>query len=67
MKSIYSVLFWLKIALPNGKRIRYGYTHLEAYNKISRNLQIKEIRRIAAEISLPFIVAGDFNQPKAAM
>lgn len=49
------------VALPNGKTLRFGCTHLEAYNKISRKLQIKEISRIAGETSLPFIVAGDFN------
>ncbi|MCO5239619.1 MAG: endonuclease/exonuclease/phosphatase family protein [Chitinophagaceae bacterium] len=48
-------------ALPNGRSVRFGSTHLEAYNKTSRMLQIKEISRIAGETALPFIVAGDFN------
>ena len=34
---------------------------MAAYNKASRELQAKEISRIAGESSLPFIVAGDFN------
>lgn len=49
------------VTLPNGKAFRFGCTHLEAYRKTSRILQIKEIGRIAGEISLPFIIAGDFN------
>lgn len=49
------------VTLPGGKTFRFGSTHLEAYNKTSRYLQIKEICRIAEETSLPFIVAGDFN------
>ena len=44
-----------------GKTIRFGCTHLEAYNKTSRDLQIKEIVHIANTTSLRFIVAGDFN------
>lgn len=50
-----------KVTLPGGKTFRFGCTHLEAYNKTSRVLQIKEICRIAEETSSPFIVAGDFN------
>lgn len=49
------------VSLPGGKSIRFGCTHLEAYNKASRLLQAKESNRIAGETSLPFIVAGDFN------
>ncbi|MFT4156271.1 endonuclease/exonuclease/phosphatase family protein [Parafilimonas sp.] len=49
------------VTLPGGKTFRFGCTHLEAYHKTSRDLQIKEICRIADETSLPFIVAGDFN------
>ncbi|HRP55787.1 endonuclease/exonuclease/phosphatase family protein [Agriterribacter sp.] len=47
--------------LPNGRSVRFGSTHLEAYNNTSRILQIKEISRIAGEVTLPFIVAGDLN------
>ena len=49
------------ITLLAGKTFRFGCTHLEAYHKTSRDLQIKEICRIAEETTLPFIVAGDFN------
>ncbi|GAB3420645.1 hypothetical protein GCM10027516_17410 [Niabella aquatica] len=55
------VLAAATITLPGGKSVRFGCTHLEAYNKESRLLQIKEINRLAGAISLPFIVAGDFN------
>jgi endonuclease/exonuclease/phosphatase family metal-dependent hydrolase len=55
------VLATAKISLSNGKTILFGSTHLEAYNRENRDLQIKEINRIAARESLPFIVGGDFN------
>ncbi|MBS1748720.1 MAG: hypothetical protein JST63_02325 [Bacteroidetes bacterium] len=41
--------------------MRFGSTHLETFNSASRLLQIEEINRIAGEISLPFIIAGDLN------
>ncbi|MFT3903782.1 MAG: endonuclease/exonuclease/phosphatase family protein [Niabella sp.] len=55
------VLATATVALPGGKSIRFGCTHLEAYDNNSRLLQVKDINRIARETSLPFIVAGDFN------
>ena len=55
------VLASATVTLPNGKLFKFGSTHMEAYNKASRELQAKEISRIAGESSLPFIVAGDFN------
>ncbi len=56
------VLATAKIALPNGKTIRFGSTHLDAQKEaINRELQIKEINRITADEKLPFIIAGDFN------
>lgn len=55
------VLAAATVTLPNGKTIRFGSTHLEAYNKVSRILQITEVNRIASETKMPFIVAGDFN------
>lgn len=55
------VLAMATIALPNGRSVRFGSTHLAAYNKASRILQVKEISRIAGETALPFIVAGDLN------
>lgn len=55
------VLAVATIQLPGGKSFKFGSTHLEAYNKTSRELQAKEISRIAGTPALPFIVAGDFN------
>lgn len=55
------VLAAATLSLPEGKQIRFGCTHLEAFNKESRLLQIKEISRIAEESAIPFIVAGDLN------
>lgn len=55
------VLAAATVTLPNNSAIRFGSTHLEAYNKVSRILQIKEISKIAREVSIPFIIAGDFN------
>lgn len=49
------------VTMPGGKTFRFGCTHLEAYSEASRILQAREIGRLAAETSLPFIVAGDFN------
>ena len=49
------------VTLPGGSQIRFGCTHLEAYNKTSRMMQIKEINRVANETNIPLIVAGDFN------
>lgn len=55
------VLATATVTASNGKAFRFGSTHLEAYNKESRLLQINEITRIAGETSLPFVAAGDFN------
>lgn len=50
------------IKLANGKTFLFGCTHLDAeQDDASRLLQVKEIRRIAGEAGLPFIIAGDFN------
>lgn len=58
------VLATAKITLPNGKFIRFGSTHMDAQKAdTNRELQIKEINRIAAGEKLPFIIAGDFNAP----
>lgn len=60
------LLVTAKAVLPGGRTFLFGCTHLEAYNKTSRELQVKEICRIAAETSLPFIVAGDFNSTEGS-
>ncbi len=62
------VLATAKITLPDGNKIVFGSTHLEAYNKENRELQVREILRIASTETLPFIVAGDFNAtPESAV
>lgn len=56
------VLATARISLPNGRIIRFGSTHLDAQRPaVNREMQIKEINRIAATEKLPFIIAGDFN------
>lgn len=55
------VLATATVHLPKGNAFKFGSTHLEAYHKDSRELQAKEINRIAKTSNLPFIVAGDFN------
>lgn len=58
------VLATAKVTLPNGEFIRFGSTHMDAQKaNTNRELQIKEINRIAAGEKLPFIIAGDFNAP----
>jgi endonuclease/exonuclease/phosphatase family metal-dependent hydrolase len=55
------VLTTAKVNLP-GAVIRFGSTHLDAQKAdTNRKLQIREINKIAAEETLPFIIAGDFN------
>lgn len=56
------VLSLATVNLPNGKKIKFGSTHLDAQrNGTNRLLQAKEINRIASTIALPMIIAGDFN------
>lgn len=55
------VLAAATVSLPGGKTIRFGSTHLEAYNKQSRLLQANALAKIAGGSELPFIIAGDFN------
>lgn len=50
------------VSLKNGLKIRFASTHLDAeQNNSSRILQIKEILRYSDKITIPFIIAGDFN------
>jgi endonuclease/exonuclease/phosphatase family metal-dependent hydrolase len=52
----------VKVALPGGKSIRFGSTHLDAQRlPVNRELQIKEIIRIGESEKLPFLFAGDLN------
>lgn len=56
------VLATAKVKLNNGKEIRFGSTHLDAQKEpTNRELQIKEITRLAGNEKMPFIIAGDFN------
>lgn len=56
------VLATATVTLPGNKTLTIGCTHLDAErNPVSRLLQVKEISRIAGEITTPFVIAGDFN------
>ncbi|MFT3674484.1 MAG: endonuclease/exonuclease/phosphatase family protein [Chitinophagaceae bacterium] len=56
------VLTTAAVTLPGGKVLTIGCTHLDAENDpASRLLQVREINRLAAEITTPFLIAGDFN------
>ncbi len=55
------VLAVARITLPNGKELRFGSTHLEAYNKEGRIQQAIAITKIAKTTTIPLIIAGDFN------
>ncbi|MEJ7769543.1 MAG: endonuclease/exonuclease/phosphatase family protein [Chitinophagaceae bacterium] len=50
------------ITLPNGNKIRFAFTHLDAQSSsVNRLLQIREIASILQTEKLPVIIAGDFN------
>ncbi|MBP7558761.1 MAG: endonuclease/exonuclease/phosphatase family protein, partial [Chitinophagaceae bacterium] len=56
------VLATAAVTLPGDKLLTIGCTHLDAENDpASRLLQIREINRLAGEMSTPFLIAGDFN------
>lgn len=60
------VLALATVTLANGKTLRFGSTHLEVSSGANRDLQIKEINRIAAAEKLPFIIGGDFNSAEGS-
>ena len=60
-KSEDRVLTTAKIRLPDGKFIRFGSTHLDVRSAANRDLQVQKIIDVAAQETIPFIVAGDFN------
>lgn len=55
------VLATATVSIPGNLSFRFGSTHLEAFNKVGREMQIKEINSIAEATAQPMIVAGDFN------
>ena len=56
------ILATTTVELPDGRKICFGSTHLDAQKAdTNRLLQIKKIVEIAKKEQLPFIVAGDFN------
>ncbi|WP_316806250.1 endonuclease/exonuclease/phosphatase family protein [Pedobacter agri] len=49
-------------SLPDGRKIRFAATHLDAQRpEENRMMQVKEINRITESESLPLILAGDLN------
>jgi endonuclease/exonuclease/phosphatase family metal-dependent hydrolase len=60
-KSEARVLAMAKVTLPQGTAMRFGTTHLDVRNARTRESQVREILKVAAGETLPFIVAGDFN------
>jgi len=56
------VLATVLVSLPNGRKIRFGTTHLDAQKAdTNRLLQVRELNAIAQQEKLPFIIAGDLN------
>jgi endonuclease/exonuclease/phosphatase family metal-dependent hydrolase len=56
-----------QVSLPNGKTIHFASTHLDVgRNEINRLLQMKEINKVAGQISGPFVIAGDFNSSEGS-
>jgi endonuclease/exonuclease/phosphatase family metal-dependent hydrolase len=60
-KSEPRILVTAKVRLPQGKVIRFGSTHLDVRNAQTREAQVQEIVRVAAQEATAFLVAGDFN------
>lgn len=55
------------VELPNGKKILFASTHLDAQrNDTNRVLQINAILDVVRTTSLPMIIAGDFNAVPAS-
>lgn len=55
------VLATATVALPDGRFIRFGSTHLDVTSAANRLQQVQTINTIAASSELPFILAGDLN------
>ena len=56
------VLATARISMPNGKKILFANTHLDAQKaSVNRMLQMAEINRLTDLQTMPFILAGDLN------
>lgn len=55
------VLAIATVTLPGNRKIRFAGTHLEAYDKHTRQLQMDDINNVIADEQLPLLIAGDFN------
>lgn len=61
-KAEQRVLALATVTLPDGHKIKFASTHLDAQKAdANRLLQVAEINRLTAKESLPIIVAGDLN------
>ena len=50
------------VKLPNGKQLVFACTHLDAQGAdTNRQLQIRKILELTSQLSLPIVIAGDFN------
>ena len=66
-KAEQRVLALVTVTLPDGKKIKFASTHLDAQKAdANRLLQVAEINRLTAKESLPLIVAGDLNADPAS-
>lgn len=66
-KAEQRVLAMATITLPDGRKIKFASTHLDAQKTAANRLmQIAEINRLTAKEGLPVIVAGDLNAEPAS-
>lgn len=66
-KAEQRVLALATVTLPDGKKIKFASTHLDAQKAdANRLMQVAEINRLTAKESLPVIVAGDLNADPAS-
>jgi endonuclease/exonuclease/phosphatase family metal-dependent hydrolase len=56
------VLATTVLIMPNGQRVKFGCTHLDAQREeTNRLLQTKEVANYGKNEKMPFIIAGDWN------
>lgn len=55
------VLAVAQVQLANGFTFMFGTTHLEVRHETNRLIQVEAIQAFAQNLSMPFVVAGDFN------